>query len=229
MLTLLILKMEQIFANPGFVHIAEKIIAYLDPISMCNFKQVNQIIANHFQSVKTCQLFFEKTLKKTNLDALLDISYVCHRIQHPTPIPPKNISFWICESFIIGNDLGISEKNEVDSDLMKNVHQEQIVQTQNLWKMYKMIMLFRFPFLRRRTKDSYEAIAASMISSIINAYKSLGECPLILAIETFQTSLAILMIENEMLEICHCIDQKSMLKYVNNFHPELAKYFTKQE
>ena len=41
--------MEQIFAKPGFKHIADQIISYLDPSSMVNFKQVNQTIANYFK------------------------------------------------------------------------------------------------------------------------------------------------------------------------------------
>ena len=222
--------MEQIFANPGFMHIAEKIITYLDPISMSNFKQVNQIIANHFQSVKTCQLFFEKTLKKTKIEDLknLEFNFFCYRI----PLPPPKTPYRICESFIFDNDLDEAESinipDEVDSNLIKDLNQKQRNQTQKLWKMYRMIMLFRLPaFLE--TTDSDLVRYTAMISNIIDAYKSLGECPLILAIETMQTPLAILMIENEMLEICHCIDLKSMLKYVNTYHPQLTKYFTKQE
>ena len=220
--------MEQIFANPGFVHIAEKIITYLDPISMSNFKQVNQIIANHFQSVKTCQLFFEKTLMKTNLEDIKNLDF--NPFYSRFPIPPKNTPFRICESFIIDNDLNVSEKlpEKVDPKLMKYLNLEQKVQTQKLWKMYRTILLFCFPGIYG-IKDSYEATSAKVISRIIDAYKSSEECPLILAIETRQTNLAIIMIENRMLDICNCIDHKSMLKYVNTYSPELTKFFTKQE
>ena len=57
--------MDQIFANPGFKHIAEKIIASMDSKSLVNFKQASKTIANHFRSYKTCMSFFERTLNES--------------------------------------------------------------------------------------------------------------------------------------------------------------------
>ena len=253
--------MEQIFANPGFKHIADQIISYLDLKSMVNFKQVNQTIANHFKSTKTCQLFFEKLLMKINLEELGQSDFFNGKLERFSLAKSNRnfdrfTPFQKCDSFekksLFGNvtmNNGLRryidvtnawKKEEIDQDLMKDLDNRQKLQCNSLWKMYRMINRFHDEFAEEEEKHDVEVVevnddkifnivAERLRSTVQEAYKNMNECPLILALESRQESLVEKMLENGILDVCHCTDLNSIFEFGIKFWPSLAIYILRSD
>ena len=250
--------MEQIFANPGFKHIADEIISYLDLKSMVNFKQVNQTIASHFKSIKTCQLFFEKLLMKIDLEELGQSDFFNGNLERFSLAKSNRnfarfIPFQKCDSFMqesLGKKLGDGKFwmyltkawkiEEIDQVLMKDLDKKQKLQCNSLWKMYRMINRFHDEFAEEEEKHDVEVIevnddrifnivAQRLRSTVQEAYKNMNECPLILAIESRQESLVEKMLENRILDVCHCTDLNSIFEFGIKFWPSLAIYILRSD
>ena len=205
--------MERIFANPGFKHIADQIISYLDPSSMVNFKQVNQTIAHHFKTYKTCGLFFEKTLKEIeSVEKMLEPKFF-------NPMPEFNVTkkqrkrsnckkkmynvFAACQMFgfecramkqIACKDFPL----EIKSFQWENFESMQ-TEANKVWQMYRLICQLRCGIIQTE-----EDLQSYLIPSIGDTYNSFETCPLTLAMESKQDGLVKLMLDNKMLEMCSC-------------------------
>ena len=237
--------MEQIFANPGFKHIADQIISYLDTKSMINFKQVNQTVASHFKSTKTCQLFFEKILMKIDLEELGHSDFFnAYPERFSLAKSNKNfarfIPFQKVDSFkrSLGNGYMFPfgwtnawRKEEIDQNLMKGLDKKQKRQCNNLWKMYRFINRFHDEFAEEEVEHDFFEVKDDAIFSIVvqklrstvqDAYKSMNECPFILAIESRQECLVKKMLKNGIFEVCHCTDLNTIFEFGIKYWPTLA-------
>ena len=228
--------MDQIFANPGFKHIAEKIIASMDSKSLVNFKQASKTIANHFRSYKTCMSFFERTLNESisqgkiweynflnHLPVLTsenkereEIMYFvecCHLNQYDCPHQHRNIP-----------------KGTVFEDLLLLHNQKQKIQIEKVCAMYKMIDKFRtHSKISPNTIDDMRIVKRHLIPKIVDTYKNFEECPLVLAMESTQDGLFELMLENGMLKICQCTNQVSIFQFANNYLSNFAELILKSD
>ena len=247
--------MEQIFANPGFKHIADQIISYLDLKSMVNFKKVNQTIASHFKSTKTCQLFFEKLLMNIDLEELGQSYFFNGNLERFSLLKSnRNFDrfkpFQKCDSFKTESKFKYGKlrilildpwkREEIDQDLMKDLDKNQKLQCNSLWKMYRMINRFHDEFAEEEEKHDVEVVevnddkifnivAERLRSTVQEAYKNMNECPLILAIESRQESLVEKMLENGILDVCHCTDLNSIFEFGIKFWPSLAIYILRSD
>ena len=206
--------MEQIFTNPGFKHIADQIITYLDPKSMVSFKQVNKTIANHFKTYKTCRLFFEKTLNETE-----SVKKMLKDTMFFNPMPEFNATkkqrkrsnckkkmynvFLACQMF--GFDCRAIKQIacdefplEIESFLSK-YYENMETEADKLWQMYRLICQLRCGIIQ-----SEEDLQSLLVPSIVDTYNSFETCPLTLAMESKQDGLVKLMLDNKMLGVCSC-------------------------
>ena len=222
--------MEQIFANPGFKHIADEIISNLDLKSMINFKQVNQTIASHFNSIKTCQLFFEKFMMKISNEELGQSKFFNAVPEHfileksKTCLSKFN-PFEKCRTFM--NQWGFWP-DQINQSWMQDLNEKEKLQCNKLWKMYKFIDLSAHDLWHNYSDDL--DLNDTLKSLVKDAFKSLNECPLILAVESRQEQLVKKMLRNGFLNICQCTNLNSLFKFARTYHlRDLAKYILMDE
>ena len=222
--------MEQIFANPGFKHIADQIISCLDLKSMINFKQVNQTIGSHFKSIKTCQLFFEKFMMKISSDELGQYKFfnaVPERFileKSKTSLSKFN-PFEKCWTFMFHQ--GGFGSDQIDQSWMQELNEKEKLQCNKIWKMYTFIELAASNLWNIYSEDL--KLNETLKILVTDAFKSLNDCPLILAVETRQEQLVQKMLKYGFFNICHCTNLNSIFQFARTYQWYLAKYILMRE